>query len=387
MRTRPTAGPGLGLGLALLVGLALSGGDARADDGDASSNASANASANGAGRRISPGRRALGLGAAIVPGVLVHGPGAWVVGKKATAGKLAIASGVGLVSALLGGALLAVTGASRRTTGPIAAMTVASVGVFSTSMLADLYAALAPEGGTGEPVREAPWVEAMVGAYAMSDPVFRHSELVIQRLDVRWASLRTSVQAEHAPESTSRRLRVEEGVRLYGATPGTPMRDGTAIDLEGALTDHAYPRDGFGTTIAELTLRARMDLARIDRELTGAFVEGLFGVGLMVDRFKAASAKGANDANSILLGRFAFGTYLGRPSAGAVHGEASVFYDHRRDGFVGGLQPNGIGAGYLGSVGATARVWLGSSWGIGTNAQAGSALIGGLSLHFRAGVL
>ena len=169
-----------------------------------------------------------------------------------------------------------------------------------------------------------------------------------------------------------------------GATPGTRMRDGTAIDVEGALTDHAYPRDGFGTTIAEVSLKARMDLARFDGELRGAFVEGLLGAGLMVDRFRAAEA---NDANSILLGRFAFGTYLGRPSADAVHGEANVFYDHRRDGFVGGLQPNGIGAGYLGSIGAAARVWLGRSWGVGTNVQAGSALVGGLSLHFRAGVL
>lgn len=365
-------------GLASALGLALVsfGRDGRADDASPATAA--------AGASISPGRRALAAGAAIVPGVLVHGPGSWVVGKKRTAQKLALASGAGLLGALTGGALLALTGASRRTTGPIAAMTIASVGVFSTSMLADLYAVLAPEGGTGEPLREVPWIEAMLGAYAMSDPVFRHSELVVQRVDVRWASLRTSVQAEHAPESTSRRFRIEEAVRLVGATPGTRMRDGTAVDLEGALTDHAFPRDGFGTTIAELSLRGRLDLARFDAELAGAFVEGLVGAGLMVDRFRAASG---SDANGILLGRFAFGTYLGRPSADGVHGEASVFYDHRRDGFVGGLQPDGIGAGYLGSVGTMARVWLGRSWGIGANVQAGSALVFGASLHFRAGVL
>lgn len=336
------------------------------------------------GASVSPGRRALAVGAALVPGVIVHGPGAWVAGKKATAQKLAIASGVGLAGALVGGALLAVTGASRRTTGPIAALTIASVAVFSTSMLADLYAVLAPEGGTGEPLREVPWIEAMFGGYAVSDPVFRHSELVVQRLDVRWATLRTSVQAEHAPESASRRLRVEEAVRVVGATPGARMRDGTSLDLEVALTDHAFPGDGFGTTIAELALRGRLDLARLDGELAGAFVEGLLGTGLMVDRYRAATA---SDTNGILLGRFAFGTYLARPSADGVHGEASLFYDHRRDGFVGGLQPNGIGAGYLGAVGASARVWFGKTWGVGANAQAGSALVGGASLHFRAGVL
>jgi hypothetical protein len=359
---------------ALLAGLVLWAPDAVA--GDTASAAS----------DVSPGRRAVAVGAALVPGVVVHGPGAWVMGKTTTAKKLAIVSGIGLLGALTGGALLALTGASRRTTGPIAAMTVASVGVFSTSFLADLYAVLAPEGGTGEPLREVPWLETSIGASAMSDPVFRHGGLVTQRVDVRWLSLRTSVQAEHALESASRRLRIEEGVRLYGPTPGSSVRarDGSFVDLEGALTDHGYPRDGFATTIAELALRGRLDLVRYDGALAGAFVEGLLGAGLMVDRYRAVSS---TDTNSILLGRFAFGTSLGRPSADAVHGEATVFYDHRRDGFVGGLQPTGIGAGYLGSVGTAARVWLGRSWGVGANAQAGSALVGGLSLHFRAGVL
>lgn len=307
-------------------------------------------------------------------------------GKKGAAKKVAVVSATGLGGALLGGALLALTGASRRTTGPIAAMTVAGVGFFSTSLFADLYLLLAPEGGTGEPLREVPWIEVMIGASAISDPVFQHSEIVTQRIDARWRSLRTSVQAEHAPESTSRRLRVEEGLRLMGPTPGsrTLARDGSFVDVEGALTDHAYPRDGFGTTIAELSVKGRLDLARFDGELSGAFVEGLVGAGLMVDRYRSAAG---TDADSILLTRFAFGTYLGRPTTDGVHGEASLFYDHRRDGFAGGLQPRGIGAGFLGSFGANARVWLGRSWGVGLNAQAGSALIGGLSLHFRGGVL
>lgn len=306
--------------------------------------------------------------------------------KKSAAKKVAVVSGLGLGGALVGGALLAVTGASRRTTGPIAAMTVAGVGVFSTSLLADLYLLLAPEGGTGEPLCEVPWIEAMIGASAISDPVFRHSELVTQRLDARWRSLRTSVQAEHAPESTSRRLRLEEAWRLMGPKPGAQerARDGSFFDVEGALTDHAYPREGFGTTIAELSLKGRFDLARFDGQLTGAFVEGSVGAGLMVDRYRRAESA---DADSMLLARFAFGTYLGRPSSDGVHGEASVFYDHRRDGYAGGLQPNGIGAGFLGSFGANARAWLGRTWGVGLNAQAGSALIGGLSLHFRGGVL
>lgn len=340
----------------------------------------------------SAGKKALGVGAAVVPGVLVHGSGACVVGKQVTARKLAIVGGVSLVGTATAVALIALTGASRRVVGPLAAASVLGVGVFSTSLLADLYAVLAPEGGTGVPLREAAPVETMIGAYAVSDPVFRHSGIVMERVDLRWASLRTSLQVEHAPGTVSRRLRVEEAVRLHGPTPSrgsreqARARDGSFVDVEAALTDHAYPRDGFGTTIAEVAVRGRLDLVRFDGELRGAFVEGQLGGGLMVDRFRAV---GGNDTNSILLSRFAFGTYLGVPSASAssVSGEAMVFYDHRRDGYVGGLQPNGIGAGYLGSVGAATRLWLGSSWGVGANVQVGSALVGGASLHFRSGVL
>lgn len=136
---------------ALILGLVLHEDQARADDGSASA---------AGGATIAPGRRARGVGAALVPGVIVHGPGAWVVGKKTTAKKLALVSGAGLLGVITGGALLALTEASRRTTGPLAAMTVASFGVFSTSFLADLYAVLAPECGTGEPQREVPWLES-----------------------------------------------------------------------------------------------------------------------------------------------------------------------------------------------------------------------------------
>src|SRR5437868_629587 len=129
---------------------------AHADDTSTSTSTSTSTPSTPAG-----GTRALAAGAAIVPGVLVHGSGARVVGKRVTAKKLAITGGIALGSALTSVALVALTGASRRVVGPLAAAGVMSVGVFSTSLLADLYAVLAPEGGTGTPLREVAPVEAM----------------------------------------------------------------------------------------------------------------------------------------------------------------------------------------------------------------------------------
>ena len=62
------------------------------------------------------------------------------------------------------------------------------------------------------------------------------------------------------------------------------------------------------------------------------------------------------EANDTLLARFGFGFYVNTPLA--PHGEVVAFYDHRRDGHVGGLRVSGIGAGYLGSVGVRSRFYL-----------------------------
>lgn len=313
-----------------------------------------------------PSKRALAAGAAVVPGVLVHGSGSFVLGKKKTAAKLAIAGGTGLALAVSGLTLAALTGASRRFVAPIAATAVTGAGLFAVSLASDLFSVLAPEGGLGEALPFASRTETRSGVFAISDPVFGHHVLVDERVDARFGWLRVSGVGQFAPGSTGRRLRAEAAARL----DGTPA---THVDLEIASTDHAYFHDGFGSLLVEASLRGRYDLARMDDGLRGSFAEGQLGGGVFRDRY----ATGASDVNDMLLARFAWGMYLGRG------GEALLFYDHRRDGWAGGLKPNGIGAGYLGSVGASARLPIAGPWGIGADVQAGSALLAGVSLLFR----
>lgn len=313
-----------------------------------------------------PSKRALAAGTAIVPGVLVHGSGSYVLGKKQTAAKLAIAGGAGLALAVTGVTLAALTGASRRFVTPIAVMGVTGVGLFTSSFASDLYSVLAPEGGLGEALPVAPRYETRAGIFAVSDPVFGHHALVDERVDVRLGWFRLSGVGQFAPGSTSRRIRAEAAAR-FGGTPATHL------DLEVATTDHAYLREGFGSLLFEASLRGRYGLAQLDDGLRGAFVEGQLGGGIFRDRYAIA----ASDVGDLLLARFAWGMYLGRG------GEALLFYDHRRDGYAGGLKPNGIGAGYLGSVGASTRIPIAGPWGIGADVQAGSALLGGVSILFR----
>ncbi len=87
----------------------------------------------------STGDRALATGAAVVPGVIVHGAGHYVLGDSGTAGKLLLAEGIGLGMVAVGGTGLFLTGASRYTVGPLAAISMFGVGVFSLSLIADVY--------------------------------------------------------------------------------------------------------------------------------------------------------------------------------------------------------------------------------------------------------
>jgi hypothetical protein len=312
---------------------------------------------------------------AIARPAAAEGPPAKRTATGRTAKKVAVAGGVGVVSAVTGVALVALTGASRRFVAPLALVSVAGVGLFATSLVSGLYAWTGPETPPGQPLLLAPRFETRLGVTGIHDPVFDHRAIVDQRLDARVAWFRLSASSQFAPESTTRRVRAESAVRLHGpqARDDSPAVDGSFVDVEAAITDHESRSAGFGTFTAETSVRGRWDLARFDDGLRGGFVEGLAGIGLTRDRY----ATGASDVSDLLLARFAWGLYLGRG------GEALLYYDHRRDGFAGGLQPSGIGAGYLGSLGASARYYVFGPFGIGADLQLGAAALGGLSVLYR----
>ena len=146
------------------------------------------------------------------------------------------------------------------------------------------------------------------------------------------------------------------------------------------MTDHDYVSDGFAVTTGEASLRGRLDLARVGPTLAGSFAE--FGVGgaLASNRYDGHP----DQADSLLLGGFAFGAYLGRRAD--RWGEAKIYYDHRHDGFAAGLKMRGLGSGVPGHFGARALFFFAPSWGAQIEAEAGSAYVTGLSLLYRYGV-
>jgi hypothetical protein len=377
------------LPLALLAVLPLAPTLAQADEGrdkpasgaEVGARASASPAAAAKKAPVSPSRRALAAGGALVPGFFVHGTGHFILGEGRTGLRLVAAegAGVGLVVGGLGGA--AAFGASRRVIAPLVLATVTGAGLFGISLLADLYGVLAPEGGTGNPPEALPWVETQLGLGYVYDPVFAYRAFLVPGVDLRLRSFRLSGSGWFAMDDENARLRAEAAYRFFGpGTPGGPRAaDGSFLEVETAFTHHRYTSNNFAITTGEVTLQGRLDLARIGPTLRGSFAEMGWGVAFETYRH----GRRALEENELLIPHFAFGAYIGHE--GYPRGEAKLYYEHRHDGYAAGAKTPGLGSGVAGHLGLQSRIYLGPRWGLLADVQAGSAYVGRLSLLFRLG--
>jgi hypothetical protein len=331
--------------------------------------------------------------AAVVPGVLLHGSGHFAAGDRPTAYRLLKVELAGLSALLVGGAVLAATGASRRTVEPVILTTAAGAGLLATSWLADLYGVLAPAGGAGDALRVLPWMEAQVGGRVVVNPTVPGRFFVGPALDLRLAGWRLSPGAWLPVDGDGHdqyRFAAQVAYRFVGPrTASAPVAaDGSYVDVVVGAVHHRYSEDphgavpgaAFDMTTFDVHVAGRLDLRRVAASLTGSFVEGAAGVGLGAYHYPVAST---TEANSLLVARFAFGVDVGHRAQ--RWGEARVFYDHRHDDFAGGLKMPGLGSGALGYFGLDGTAYVSRRWGVRGEVQVGAAWVGGLAVVRRFG--
>ena len=197
--------------------------------------------------------------------MLLHGAGTWVDGDHETGETLLAMEGVGLGLILAGGVPIGLTGASRYIVGPAAATTLVGFGLFTVSWAADVYAVAAPEGGFGRPRTHAPWLQTELGYRYVYDARFDYRHFLVQGIDYRTGRFRIAPTAWASPDTNNARLRLLGAYRVTGPTAsrGRSSKDGSALDLEAAVTRHDFGHDGFTLSTAELFVRSRTDLERI----------------------------------------------------------------------------------------------------------------------------
>lgn len=328
-----------------------------------------------------PARRGLALGAALVPGALLHGAGHYALGKKDTGYELLALEGVGLGMILGGGGVLVLSGASRYVVGPAAAIAALGFGVFGTSLLADVYGTLSSDSGAARSRRPLlPRLETEFGYRRVEDVQFAHHDFLAEGFHLNHRGATLGFLGLFSLGADNARYRGELGYRfLDDAAPRTRYRD--RLELDAGFVRHTYAADGFALTSAELSALARCDLARLGDSLAGSFAEFGLGYARGAVSYNLRAQHVPSDGYDLLLARFGFGVRLrGKSAPGS---EALVYYDHRHDDFAAGLKVTGIGSGALGHFGFQTKWYFGPSLGLLTEVSVGSAWIFGGSLLLR----
>lgn len=318
--------------------------------------------------------------AALGPGLVLHGAGAFVAGDRATAKRLLLLEGASLTLFFAASSVVALSGASRRLVGPMLPLVTAGGAVFMLGWMADIYAASTG----GRAVSAVTWaspVEAELSYRYVYDPQFLYRNFTYAEATFRAGMLRVSPSGWFALDDENQRLRIDSATRVWGRTPQRKANDGSYLDLSHAYTLHRYASDDFAVWTFEGRVDGRLDLARVGPSLRGSFAEGQLGAGLELYDYDVPGARLGDDTAGLLLARFGFGVYFGDEVRRT--GETLLYYDHRHDDYAAGLGVRGIGGGFLGHLGLQGHHFLCDEWGLTWLLEAGSAYIGGLGARYR----
>jgi len=321
----------------------------------------------------STARRLAAIGAAIVPGVVVRGAGSWVIGERRTARRLLTTAAIGLGAMAIGGVAVGVSGASDYTIIPGVPLVIVGAGLVLPTWFADIWVAAGGERVVAAPHALAPW-SLEGGTTWLRDP-YRDRALVRTAARVQLGRLGLGAASLIDARGDAQTGELEARWRLLGAAAtGQAIPDGSSLVVRAATRIHRDDADDVTLLTGEVEVIARVDLRRLERVLADTFVE--LSTGLGVER--ATYARATHDTASLLLGRFAWGAYLGTRS------ELAVFYDHRRDSLAGGF-PAWRASGFFGSFGATAELRIAGPWAVLAELEVGNAWVSTLAVRYHGG--
>ncbi len=323
-----------------------------------------------------------GIAAAALPGLVVHGTGLWVRGDRAGARNLLKLEGLALSMAIVSGGVIGVSGASRRLTSQTIPVLVSSAGLFLQSWLADIYGTAGGGRRKAAPSLTTSPLSLEVGGFYVRDLLFDYGPFSRAKLSWNGGRFGFSTEAAVSLGGNNQRLIANGRYRFWGQGSRRPSEDGSRLELASSGRFNRHGREQFSSVGGEVALSGRFDGARLGDSLKGSFGDLRVGFGLEATRY--ATGERATDLSDAILVRYGFGMYLGGPGR-AARGEVSVYYDHRRDEYAGGISPGDQAGGFLGYFGVGLDLDIGDRYGIVTNLEVGSAFVFGVSLKARIG--
>ena len=318
---------------------------------------------------LSTSRRAAAIGLAIVPGVGARGLGSHVAHQSRTGLRLLKLAGLGLGFVAVGGAPILATYGSDKVLVPGTHLLVGGMGMVLGSWWSDIWASAGGRRLRGAP-RRLPGLEVGLASTWQHDGFRGERFYATPSLVARSGRWTLAAAAFVTDDATSFGGRAELGARLWGRRGDdhtvSARHDATYLEARSAWQVVRARDDRITLATIEVELRARVDLALVDRNLRGTFFQLGEGLGLETATYRPG---GGTDVNAILLSRFTWGAYLP-----CDRGELAVWYDHRRDQLAGGL-PAGRAAGFFGSVGTNADVVIARGVAVTAQLEIGSGWI------------
>lgn len=318
-------------------------------------------------------RRVLATALAVFPGAIVHGVGTWTVRENRAAKKLLYSQAIGLGIAGGAAAVIFTAGGSKYTIFPGVPLIVAGTGIFAQSWLTDIWAAAGGSRRIDRPLALPPW-SIEVGTSWLHD-AYRDRTLIRGGGQLWLGRVGLAAEALVDSEGDDTIGRANVTLRMLGApATGTVIESGSRLFVRVGTRYREDDKDGTTEWAQEIELRGRLDLDRIDNLFRSSFAE--LGVGL--GALRAEYDDVPEDWSSVLLAHFGWGAYLGS------RGEAMLYYEHTRDSLAGGMAV-WRASGFVGSVGAVARVRVVGPWELRGEIEIGNAYVTTFGLAYRGG--
>lgn len=317
-----------------------------------------------------PRRRAAALTAALVPGVLVHGTGHWMLGDKKTARRLRRMEMVGLLLAGLGGAAIGLSGTDENLAMFYVPMLVAGGTTFMGSFLTDVIGVATKGTRARGRARPPGWggddlAHTSLGYRHVLHPALDISHVARASAGFRARRVALTVSAE---AEAAGRYQEQQVVFRY-TTHLRPLRM-ASLDFGFDLTHRRLRDDRLSSYPGAVWAEMTWDLAKLAPSVPGAYGRGRFGVGAELVNY--GDVPGIDDdVVPFVAAEAGLGFRLGRT-------DWELSYNHRKDGLPGGSFIGRL-PGMLGSVGVSgrARVWkrwslVGAArWGTGVTSWLG----------------
>jgi hypothetical protein len=309
----------------------------------------------------------LAVGASVVPGILVHGAGHFVLGERKAAYRLFAIEGVGLAGIVGGMGVLASVGGSEKLAPLYVPLVVGGLGLFGASFLGDAAGAAHGARPWPEP-RLVDGLTLRTGYVGLFDS--KHTFGHMGALSGEWRDGRLVLEggATLHPRGNYRQYRGLAGWRVW-APAGERV---TRLTLFGEVARQAFPGEGFSITTGRAFGELRQNLGAFVPTLQNTWLLGRLGWGIdSLDYTGAAAA----DALQFLVAETGYGLMA------TEHVEVELVYRQRKGELPGGLILSDGLAGFAGILELRGRVIGGGRWALAPGVKLGTGVMPWLSVE------